>query len=75
VILHTLNNPLPSSGSAILAIRGDGIKALLVAWLSVCARLLGRTTSTLVDDVAAIDGILLVAFFYELALNTSIIST
>jgi hypothetical protein len=53
---------LATSGSTILTISGDLVKTLLIRRLGVCACFLGCTTSALIDDVAGINGVLLIPF-------------
>jgi hypothetical protein len=55
---------LTSSRCTILAIASILIKALLIGGLGICASLLCSTASALVNNVARVNGVLLI-FFYE----------
>jgi hypothetical protein len=61
---HTLSG----RRSTVRAIR-SGTKTLLITRLSIGAGLLGSAAGTLVEDVALVDGILLVAFCIALGLE------
>jgi hypothetical protein len=55
---------LTSSRCTILTVASIFIKALLIGGLGICASLLCSTAGALFNDVARVNGILLV-FFYE----------
>lgn len=61
-------NLLTAGRSAVVAFK-DTFKALLITRLGVGSRLLGSTTCALIEDVALINGLILVTLWRTLVLN------